>query len=264
MITSLQNPLVKHIRKLQQTKGRRSQQQFLLEGTHLLETALQGECSLEMVCYTADWREKYQDLWEILQKRAKRLELVSLEVLKSLATTIQPDGVIATVSRYVPNLPKMEDIDLGLMIEGLQDPGNLGTIIRTSVATGVESLWLSPNTVEIDHPKVLRASAGAWVKIPYQINANLPEIIKNAQKQGKQVIATLPQAKTIYWELDLTKPSLILLGNEGAGLSENSVNLADKTVNIPLSPSVESLNVAIAAAVILYEVKRQRSQALKI
>ncbi|MGK7932820.1 MAG: TrmH family RNA methyltransferase [Microcystaceae cyanobacterium] len=259
MITSLQNPLVKQIRKLHHRKGRRSQHRFLLEGTHLVETAIQGECSLETVCYTENWQQRYGKLWEILQTKAKRLELASPEVLKSLATTVNPDGIIATVSRFDPILPSLKQLKLGLIIDNLQDPGNLGTIIRTSAATGVESLWLSGNSVEIDHPKVLRASAGAWFKIPYQTSDNLEEIIQTAQNEGIQVIATLPNAKTIYWELDLTQPTLILLGNEGAGLSQDLVKLADQPVTIPQCKGVESLNVAIAASVILYEVTRQRT-----
>ncbi|MGK7946121.1 MAG: TrmH family RNA methyltransferase [Microcystaceae cyanobacterium] len=259
MITSLQNPLVKQIRKLHHRKGRRSQHRFLLEGTHLIETAIEGQCSLETVCYTDDWQQRYHNLWEILQSQAQRLELVSPEVLKSLATTVNPDGIIGTVSRFNPITPSIDGLKLGLVIDNLQDPGNLGTIIRTSAATGVESLWLSANSVEIDHPKVLRASAGAWFKIPCQTSDNLGEVIKTAQKEGIQVIATLPDAETIYWELDLTQPTLILLGNEGAGLPQNLVELADQPVTIPQCEGVESLNVAIAASVILYEVTRQRA-----
>ena len=142
------------------------------------------------------------------------------------------------------------------MIERLQDPGNLGTIIRTSVAAGVDGLWLSPDSVDLDHPKVMRASAGEWFRLPTAV-AHLPPLIEHYQQV--QIVATLPQAEITYWELDWTQPTLILLGNEGAGLSEELVALADRQVKIPLGAGVESLNVAIAAALMLFEAQRQRS-----
>lgn len=146
---------------------------------------------------------------------------------------------------------------MGLILERLQDPGNLGTIIRTAVATEVNGIWLTDDSVEVDNPKVL-SSAGAWFHVPMMVSFDLSTVIRNYQQTGVQVIATLPTATQPYWEIDWTKPSLILLGNEGAGLSQKLVNLADKIVSIPLGKRVESLNVAIACAVLLYEGKRQR------
>jgi TrmH family RNA methyltransferase len=259
MLTSLQNPLIKQMRKLHQAKGRREQGLFLLEGTHLLETACQVNCSLVSLCCTLEWQESHPKLWKNATKLAQRTELVTPEILKAIATTVNPDGVVATASRIVRDAPNFSQFQLGLVLEKLQDPGNLGTIIRTAVATDVNAIWLSEDSADIDSPKVLRSSAGAWFQMPLIVSPNLPTVVENYQKQGVQIIATLPQANKIYWEIDLTCPSLILLGNEGAGLSEELVALADCQGKIPLKGSVESLNVAIAAALLLYEAQRQIS-----
>lgn len=257
MISSLQNPLVKQIRLLHRPKRRREHHLFLIEGTHLLETACEVDSSIMTVCFTLAWQEQHLRLSEQIVKKAKRVEIVTPEVLGALATTVHPDGVIATVERNFQDItPKT--LRLGLILERLQDPGNLGTIIRTAAATEVEQIWLSQDSVDLDNPKVIRASSGEWFRLPMTVSANLKEVIQNYQKQGVQIIATLPSATKLYWEIDYTQPTLIILGNEGAGLSESLTQKADHAVKIPLTGQVESLNVAIATAVILYEALRQR------
>ena len=258
MLTSLQNPLIKQIRKLQRAKYRHEQNLFLIEGTHPLETACEVNCSLNAVCCTPEWEKHHPQLWKKAAELAYRAEIVTPEVLKAIATTVNPDGVMATAVRTGARKPIPSQLSLGLVLERLQDPGNLGTIIRTAVATQVDGLWLSESSVDFAHPKVLRSSAGEWFRLPMTVSSDLREVISNYQAQGVQIVASLPQAGKTYWELDWTKPSLILLGNEGAGLSEDLVSLTDSKVRIPLRGGVESLNVAIAAALLLYEVQRQR------
>jgi RNA methyltransferase, TrmH family len=256
MITSLQNPLVKQLRKLHQAKERREQNVFLIEGTHLLEEAIATHRSLATLCYTSDWQIHYPDLWQIATQQAQRIEQVSSDVLRAIATTVEPDGVVATM----PRLPtqSLQLSSLGLMLETLQDPGNLGSIIRTAAAAGADGLWLSPDSVDLDHPKVLRASAGQWFRLPMTVSSDLNADVMACKARGIQVVATLPRSPLTFWELDWRKPSLILLGNEGAGLSSQLSDLADCAVQVPLSNGVESLNVAIAAALLLYEAQRQR------
>jgi TrmH family RNA methyltransferase len=266
MLTSLQNPLVKQIRKLHTAKGRRHQQQFILEGTHLVEEACGVGYPLEVVCCTPDWQQQHQPLWELIGQHAHRIELIDERVLNAIATTVHPDGIVA-VSPRLSQLSQSPYFDLStsstaylcLALETLQDPGNLGTIIRTAAAAGVKGLLLSADSVDLDHPKVLRASAGAWFRLPMSICADLAAELRSAQQQGIQIVATLPSATQVYWELDFQKPTIILLGNEGAGLSQSLIDLANQQVKIPLDRSVESLNVGICAALMLYEAQRQRS-----
>jgi RNA methyltransferase, TrmH family len=256
MLTSLQNPLIKQMRKLHQAKGRHEQQLFLLEGTHLLEAARIANAPLDTACCTEAWLAQHLDLWQQLGTIARRLEVVSPDVLQALATTTTPDGIVATVQRLPSPLPQFHH--LGLVLETIQDPGNLGTMIRTAAAAGAEGLLLSADSVDLDHPKVLRASAGQWFQVPIGVSADLGADLQHYKMQGLQIMATCPTATQSYWQVDFHQPTLILLGNEGGGLSPALIELADAQVNIPLSAGVESLNVAIAAALILYEAKRQR------
>ncbi len=257
MITSLQNPLVKKIRRLHRSKGRREENKFLIEGTHLLQTACEVNCSLEFLCFTEKWQQEYKKLSEDLVSISKRAELVTAEVLAAMATTVNPDGAIAVANRSHIHPAIGDNVRLGLVLERIQDPGNLGTIVRTAVATGVDAVWLSGDSVEIDNPKVLRASAGEWFRVPIAVSDDLLFLVKLYKEKGLQVIATLPGADKTHWEIDWTQPSLILVGNEGGGLSQELISLCDEGVRIPLDNGVESLNVGIATAVILYEAKRQ-------
>lgn len=258
MLTSLQNPLVKQFKKLHRVKERREQQLFLLEGTHLLEEACAVGYPLAIACSTPEWQAAHPQLWQHISQVADRVESVSPAVLEAIATTVQPDGVVAAAHHQSSELAFSNPVRLGIALETLQDPGNLGTIIRTAAAAGVDGLWLSHDSVDREHPKVLRATAGQWFRLPMVVSADLPQAIAQFQAQGGQVVATLPTAELTYWQTDLTRPTLLLLGNEGAGLSEPVAHLADVQVRIPLAEGVESLNVAIAAALILYEAQRQR------
>lgn len=259
MLTSLQNPLVKHIRKLHQAKGRHIHQQFLLEGSHLVQEAYLARYPLDVVCATPAWGDRYPDLWTNLLGYARRVEIVSPDVLAAIATTIHPDGVVAIAPHQEPP-PTETTLNLGVAIETLQDPGNLGTLIRTAMAAGADGLWLSQDSVDPEHPKVLRASAGQWFRLPVQVSPNLPAQVETWRAAGIQVLATSAQTELDYWAVDYGVPTVILLGNEGAGLSPGLLELASQPVRIPMHPAVESLNVAIAATLMLYEAMRQRRE----
>ncbi|MBT9313902.1 TrmH family RNA methyltransferase [Leptothoe spongobia] len=252
-ITSTKNPLAKQFRKLHQAKERRRQNMFLLEGTHLLQEACAIKYPLNQVVATEDWCRAHPDLLNLLQRFTTDIRLVTPEVLDSMCTTVSPDGVVAIAQRYdIPTIART--VSLGVALERLQDPGNLGTVIRTAVASGCDRIWLTADSVDVDHPKVLRATAGQWFRLPPQTVPTL----EGLGELGVQLVATTPVASLDYWDLDLRQPTIFLMGNEGAGLSEQTMELATHHVKIPLAAGVESLNVAIATAVLLYEAKRQR------
>ena len=258
MLTSTQSPLVKLFKKLQTARDRRETQLFLLEGTHLIEEACAVNYPLQTVCCTEKWQEHHSELWSQLIGTEARVELVSDEVIRSIATTVNPDGIVAIAPRLALEHPPIP-ARLTLVLSKIQDPGNLGTIIRTAAAVGVDGLWVSQDSVDLDNPKVLRASAGQWFRLAMGVSDNLPELIASYKQEGVQIVSTTSHTQTSYWDVKLTKPTLILLGNEGAGLSEDLAALANLQVMIPMSVRVESLNVATAAALMLYEVRRQRS-----
>lgn len=256
MITSRQNSWIKQLRHLHHPKGRQEQELFLLEGTHLVQEALTQGHGLAAVCATPDWHDRQGKLWQQLEQVTPRLELVSPEVLATVATTVHPDGVVGVAplgQRLQPCLP----VQRGLVLETLQDPGNLGTIIRTAAAAGVEGLWLSQDSVDLYHPKVLRASVGQWFRLPMETVPDLGQLLTTARDRGMAIVATSATAPCCYWDWDWRQPSLVVLGNEGAGLSERIQGWADVQVRIPVAPGVESLNVAIAAGLLLYEGQRQ-------
>lgn len=264
MLTSLQNSTVKRLRKLKQSKERRRQAQILLEGTNLIEAACEVSYPLDVICYTEAWQQRHEQICCQAIAQADQVELVSPEVLKSIASTVTPDGVVAIAPRrqawQEANARLKDNIQLGVMLETLQDPGNLGTIIRSAAATGVDGLWLSADSVELGHPKVLRASAGQWFRVP-MATADLIEQAQQLQSQGIQLFATAASAEQDYWDLDLRQPTVFMMGNEGSGLSAALVEHATATVKIPVMPGVESLNVAVSTALLLYEARRQRSHA---
>jgi TrmH family RNA methyltransferase len=232
-----------------------------VEGTHALTEAVATAYPLSIVCCSEKWIATNPDLYDQLESsldEIERLEIVSEEVLQAIATTKNPDGVIAAAL-----LPLHEVVSintLGLALETIQDPGNIGAIVRTAVAVGIDGMLVSSDSVDLTNPKIIRATAGQWFRCGMQTSTHLAADIRKLQSQGVKAIATLANAKKTYWDYDFNQPTVILLGNEGNGLSEELIALADESVSIPQSDRVESLNVAICAALLLYEAKRQRSK----
>ena len=289
LISSRRNSLVGQLRALHQGRGRREQQRLLLEGTHLLQEVLRLGLRPDWLLATAPWMERHDALLAQLRQRALQgvspsggdsalqLRVVSEEVLAAVATTEQPDGVVLTLP--LDQLPRPrawpasndqpgDSLDqeppqapfpsFVLALDRLQDPGNLGTLLRCALAAGVEEVWLAGGA-DPHQPKVLRASAGAALALPLRRLQNLAPALAQAAGQGSQVVATVVAAAVRpYWELDWGQPTVLLLGNEGAGLDPALVALASERVTIPHAAAVESLNVALAAAPLLLERWRQR------
>ena len=267
-LTSRRNPLVKQLRLLHESRGRREQGLLLLEGTHLLQEALRLGLQPQGVLATAPWLANHGDLVAALPPGC-RWRLVSGEVLEAIATTQHPDGVVASLLPPTPAAPGAASFVLAL--DGIQDPGNLGTLMRTALAAGVGALWLADGADPFQ-PKVLRASAGAALALPL-LRESRQEVAKRLQAAtaaGLQLVVALrPETESVavtaspipYWQLDWTRPTVLLLGNEGAGVSAELQALASKCVTIPHSPAVESLNVAVAAAPLLLERLRQQAGA---
>jgi TrmH family RNA methyltransferase len=265
LLTSTRNPLVKQLRSLgESAKDRKEQGLFLVEGTHALTEAIATAFPIATVCCTEKWITANPDLYKHIEASVdeiKRLEIVSEEVLQAIATTKNPDGAIAAA--FLPSRKASQISTLGLALETIQDPGNIGVIIRSAVAVGIDGMLVSNDSVDLTNPKIIRATAGQWFHCPMQTSTNIADDIRKLQAQGVKAIATLANAKKTYWDYDFTQPTLILLGNEGNGLSQKLIELADESLSIPQSDRVESLNVAICASLLLYEAKRQREMGRK-
>ncbi|MBW0174340.1 MAG: RNA methyltransferase [Vulcanococcus sp.] len=260
LITSRRNPLVGRLRALHQPKGRREQGLLLLEGTHQLQELLRLGLQPEQVLATPAWIERNGGL---LAQVALPLQPVGEEVMAAVATTDHPDGVVATLAREALPVARGEGAFV-LVLDQLQDPGNLGTLLRTALAAGVDEVWLGGGADPLQ-PKVLRASAGAALALPLlrlaQGDALLP-LLQRAVAAGQQLVATVVQpCAQPYWQLDWTRPTILMMGNEGAGLHPQLAALATHRITIPHSDAVESLNVAVAAAPLLLERWRQERNA---
>lgn len=264
-ITSRRNPLIRQVRALHQASGRRQAGQVLIEGTHLLEEILRRAWVPDLVLATTAWIDAHQALVTAIPA-ATRLQPVSREALGAAATTLHPDGVVATLPAACLPAATSRPREFVLALDRLQDPGNLGSLLRTALAAGIDQVWLGDGADPLQ-PKVLRASSGAALVLPLERMSGqiLEGNLRTAQGQGMQVVASLPppregddpeQADGVslpYWQIDWSLPTIVLLGNEGAGLAPELAALADQRVTIPHSTAVESLNVAAAAAPLLLE-----------
>jgi TrmH family RNA methyltransferase len=260
LITSRRNLLVGRLRALHQPKGRRELGLLLLEGTHQMQELVRLGLRPEQLLATSAWLERHGDL---IAAAAWQPQPVGDAVLAAVATTDSPDGVVATLARHMLPAARGQG-GFVLALDQLQDPGNLGTLLRTALAAGVDELWLGGGADPLQ-PKVLRASAGAGLALPLLREADrfgLLPLLQRARAAGQQVVATVvdPSAKP-YWQLDWTQPTVLLMGNEGAGLHPELAELATHRVTIPHSAAVESLNVAVAAAPLLLERCRQERTA---
>jgi TrmH family RNA methyltransferase len=247
---------------MHRSEGRLEQGLVLLEGTHLLQEVLRLALVPELVLATPEWLVRHAALLERLPAGVS-LRTATPEVLAAAATTRHPDGVLLTLPVAALPIPSPgERVDFVLALDRLQDPGNLGTLLRTALAAGVQQVWLGDGADPLQ-PKVLRASSGAALALPLERLAagELGGRLSAARGGGMQVVAAVvPEADggaRPYWELDWRRPTVLLVGNEGAGLDPQLTRLADRRVTIPHSPAVESLNVAAAAALLLLERSRQ-------
>lgn len=210
----------------------------------------------ELLLATPDWLAVHASLAGDWPRQP-----VTAEVLMAMASTDSPDGVIALVSHGAlppsPSTPQPMAAGLWLALDHLQDPGNLGTLLRTSLACGVGGIWLGGGA-DPWQPKVLRASAGASLQLPLQRLEGLDTLVSSALAVGWQVLAAVREGGDPYWAVDWRAPSLLLLGNEGAGLAPELLAPAGvRRVSIPHDGRVESLNVAVAGGVLLLERWRQ-------
>lgn len=255
MISSIQNPKIKRIRLLQsQAKSRKKHKAFVIEGIRLLEEAIKAHQKPELVLFTSNLDNRGQHLLEVLKQGGVPCEKVSPDVLKSASDTETPQGILAVLPSQP--LPLPANVDFLIIVDEIRDPGNLGTLLRTSLATGTQAMLLSPGTVDPTSPKVIRAGMGAHFRIPV-LSCSWEEI--RIATDGLTVFAADMTKGSRYWDTDLTKPLGLLIGGEAHGPGENARNLADTLIHIPMMDDTESLNAAVAGAVLMYEVLRQRT-----
>lgn len=256
MITSLKNDKVRYTRALQSRRRvRQRERRFVFEGVRLVEEAIRAGVHPAYVFYTetAASDERGGRLLKSLREASVPCYDVSEPVMAACSDTETPQGVLAVLP--IPDLPRPEHPTLTLILDRVRDPGNLGTILRSALAAGVEQAVLTPGTVDATNPKSVRAAMGAHLRLPVVALrwAAIAEAVA-----GCDVWLAATSGEMCYTAVDWTRPTALIVGGEAAGVGEQARALAQGQVSIPMAAGVESLNTAVAAAVILFETLQQR------
>ncbi|PSH05414.1 MAG: RNA methyltransferase [Acidobacteria bacterium] len=259
-VASRQNSLVKDLRKAFSQAIPADDGCIAIEGVKLVEEAIRSGLRLRAVFFSENARERANRLLPQLSHSTEAL-LLPNDVFHSAVATETPQGVAALVHPLVASLEDLFRPPLPLILgcAGLQDPGNLGTIIRSAEAFGASGVLATEGTVSSANPKVARASAGSVFRLPV-VKLSTAEALAALKDNGVRLAVTSSHKGRPVQEIDLALPTAIFIGNEGHGVPRALLDAADEAILIPHSPKVESLNAGIAASILLYEAQRQRSK----
>lgn len=267
MITGTSNPRIKQLIQWQnKVKERRRDGVFVAEGIKMLEEAPQE--LIEDIYITGELAERLQNgstekeqlLWNKLSR--VRFETVTEEVLKKAADTQTPQGVLTVLKQPVYHLEEILSAENGLylILENLQDPGNLGTILRTGEGAGITGVIMTKETVDIFNPKTIRATMGSIYRVPFLYVESIKTVLEEMHRREIVTYAAHLRGQNAYDSFSFKGDTAFLIGNESSGLREETAALADFCLKIPMEGRLESLNAAVSASILLYEAYRQRRQ----
>jgi TrmH family RNA methyltransferase len=255
MITSPQNPKLKLVRALQgRPKERREEGAFLAEGVRLVEEALAADWPIRFVLYASGLSPRGEALLERMGASGLEVDEVSGDLLQAVSETETSQGIMAVLELTALPLPDFPSFIL--IPDQIRDPGNLGVLIRTAAAAGVQSVLLPPETADAFAPKVVRAGMGAHFRLPVQA-MEWDEIEQVCTQPNLRVFLANMNGQSC-WETDLRGPLALIVGGEAEGASEQARGLANASVSIPMLGEAESLNASVAGAILIFEVVRQR------
>lgn len=259
MITSLSNTKVKYVRRLQTDRRFRDREnQFVVEGTRWLTELVAMARPAAMLFYTERWLETAvhaQILQQLTHLGQSIPLLVSEEVMQAISDTTTSAGVLAVLPMKPRPLPATPS--LLLILDEINTPGNLGTMLRTAGAAGADGVLLGPGCVDLYNPKVVRGSMGAHLRLPVH-SQTWPEIAERVR--GMQVWLATVEAEMAYTAVNWQQPSALIIGSEAAGAGTEARRIASGSITIPMHAATESLNAAMAAGIILFEAARQRNE----
>lgn len=254
MITSTSNQQMKNLSLLmKKAKARNEQGIFVVEGKKMFREVPKEW--LQQVYVSESFFAENQELVEGVS-----YEVVSDSVFKAVSDTQTPQGIICLVKKPEYGLEQLlqgENTHL-LILESVQDPGNLGTMLRTGEGAGITGVIMNHTTVDLFNPKTIRSTMGSIYRVPFFITKDLPEMVQKLKEQKVSVYAAHLKGNMQYDEPDYTGATAFMIGNEGNGLSDEIADLADTYIKIPMCGQVESLNAAISASLLMYETNRQR------
>ena len=253
MITSGQNSKIKLVRALLgRSKERRESGAFVIEGVRLVEEAVHSHWGIQFALYDDTLNERGKLLVESLKSGGVEVNVISESLMNSLSETETPQGILAVIE--LNQLPITNYPNFILILDQIRDPGNLGTLLRTAAAAGVQAILVSPETTDAFAPKVLRSGMGAHFRLP--IHAMTWDEV-GVQTKGLQIFLADMDGQSC-WETDLRQPLALIIGGEAEGASEEARKLATQKISIPMSGNVESLNAGVAGSLLMFEVVRQR------
>ncbi|MBI1793503.1 MAG: RNA methyltransferase [Chloroflexi bacterium] len=254
MISSSQNSKIKLVRTLTgRPKERRDAGAFLAEGVRLVEDASAANWPFRFILYSDESSERGKDLIKKLAEKNVEAEKVESSLLQSLTETETSQGIIAVLE--FTNLPIPNSPNFILITDSIRDPGNLGALLRSADAAGVQAVLIPPETTDAFAPKVVRAGMGAHFRLP--IHSMAWDEIRRRTKDLKIYLADMDGQSC--WETDFKSPLALIVGGEAEGASEDARKLANVFVKIPMAGKTESLNAAVAGSVLMFEVMRQRT-----
>jgi TrmH family RNA methyltransferase len=259
MITSTTNDKVKSVRSLQsQRRARHKANRFVLEGTNLISEALAAGSPIEEIFYTESFAATPDGsaALNILSQAGAMLLAVDEPVMRSMSDTQTPQGILAVLP--LPHLAIPDDYSFVLVIDAVSDPGNLGAIMRVAAAAAVPLMFVTAGTVDLTNPKVVRSAMGAHFRLPVQA-LSWPGIANRLAEHA--IFMAEVKGGAPYFRVDWRQPSALIVSDEAHGPSSEAMQLAHARVTIPMPGGMESLNVAMASAILLYEMVRQRSEA---
>ncbi|MDV4150639.1 RNA methyltransferase [Clostridium sp. AL.422] len=254
-IESKDNSFFKNIKKLKERRFRDKEGLFIIEGLRLTEEAIRAGMDIEYVIISKDYEEKFQSFFVENSILTSKTNILANNLFMQIASTENPQGILAVVRKK--NSIKKLNGDFYLICDKVQDPGNLGTIIRTAHAAGVDGIILTKGTVDIYNDKTIRSTMGSIFYIPIFYDDEYYSIIKELKEKGFNLVATSLSESKNFFEENLKGKTILAVGNEGNGISDELFELADKKVKIPMPGGAESLNVSIATSIILFEKVRQ-------
>ncbi len=258
----MQNPNIKSAKALKLTKHRKKQHKFLAEGIRLVKEAIDCNAPVETMFFCPDKLRSTIGLELVQIAEAKGINCISLplRVFSTLSERDNPQGIIAVVRQLEPSLESisLDKHTLLVVAHELQEPGNLGTIIRTADSAGASGVVVTGTSVDLFDPKAIKATMGAVFSIPVVRMKEISNLKRWLLQKNIKLIATSPNADKHYFDLEYNEPVAILLGNEARGLDESAFDGVQEVVRIPMIGKADSLNVASAAAILVYEVVRQR------
>lgn len=257
VIHSKENETIKRIKKLKEKKYRDLWNHFLIEGVKLIKEAIQEKVTIREIVVCEECMQDGTLQQDFLYEIAKyECIYVSKPIFSTLTEVTTPQGILAVVEK--PNQSQVDyQEELVLALDGVQDPGNLGTILRTADSTNVKQILLSKQTVDPYSPKVVRSTMGAIFRVNLVLCDSLQDTLKEMKQHHFQIVTTCLEATKTIYDMNFDK-KVIVMGNEANGVSEEILKRSDEKVIIPMIGKTESLNVSVATAVILYEAVRKK------